>query len=50
MLAFDNTSNRQSYEYPRKEDRNYAIPRWSAYEQEYSKGHNSGDASFQNTL
>ena len=31
MLAFDNTSNRQSYEYPRKEDRNYAIPRWSAY-------------------
>ena len=33
MLCYDNQSLGASYEYPKKEDRNYRIPKWSAYEE-----------------
>lgn len=32
MLVYDNQSSGSSYEYPTKEDQDYPIPRYSAYE------------------
>ena len=50
LLAYDNNSNDTLYEYPHPEDRKFEIPRYTAYEVEYSHGYNNGDAHFENII
>ena len=50
MLCYDNDTLKGAYEYDKEDDKKYRVPRFEAYEPEYSHGYNNGDAHFESIV